>query len=220
VWFRWTPPSDGTWRLDNREQGEWSWIQVYRGGPKLGRLTLVAEGIGYPGSYPSTLLDAPLTGGTSYWIRYSSYSYHGRFTLQWAPATDDPTPPPPANDDFAAARDLGSSPSGQVRATSQWATVEEGEPEAPGWTDVDSTVWFRWTSPATGLATVGTPDYEVATRIWTGSALTQLQRVSPTYWGEPDRRPTFQAQAGTTYWIQMGGPYRRAARPRTESPST
>ena len=207
VWFRWTPPSDGTWRLDNRARGEWSWIQVYRGGPRTGRLSLVEEGIGYPGSYPSTLLDVPLTGGTTYWIRYSSYSYHGPFTVQWGPATGVPTPSPPANDDFAAARDLGSSPRGQVHATNQWATVEAGEPEAPNWTDVDSSVWFRWTAPTTGLATVGTPDHYTETRIWTGSALAQLQWVSPTYWGEPNRRPTFQAQAGTTYWIQMGGPF-------------
>jgi hypothetical protein len=211
VWFRWTPPSDGTWRLDNATRGEDSWIQVYRGGPTIGRLSLVKEGIGYPGSYPSTLLDVPLKGGTTYWIRYSSYTYHGPFILDWEPATGAPTPARPANDDFAAARDLGSSPTGRVHATNQWATVEPGEPETPNWTDVHSTVWFRWTAPSTGLATVGTPDYYTATRIWTGSTLGSLQWVSPTYWGEPDRRPTFQAQAGTTYWIQMGGPFSHGA---------
>ena len=206
VWFRWMPPSSGTWRLDNAPRGEDSWIQVYRGGPAIGHLALVEEGIGYPGSYPSTLLDVPLTGGTTYWIRYSSDTYHGPFVLDWGPAAGGPTPPPPANDDFADAQDLGSSPSGSVHATNQWATVEDGEPETPNWTDVHSTVWFRWTAPATALATIGTPDHYTATRIWTGSSLASLQWVSPTYWGEPDRRPTFNAQAGTTYWIQMGGP--------------
>lgn len=207
VWFRWTPPSDGTWRLDNAARGEWAWIQVYRGGPSIHRLRLVKEGIGYPGAYPSTLLDVPLQGGTTYWIRYSSYSYFGPFALHWLPASEATTPPPPANDDFADARDLGSSPSGSVSATNQWATLEAGEPQAPSWSDVRSTVWFRWTAPATGLATVGTPDHYTDTTIWTGSDLSGLSQVPATYWGEPTRRPTFQAQAGTTYWVQMGGPY-------------
>jgi hypothetical protein len=207
VWFRWTPPSDGTWRLHNGSRGEWAWIQVYRGGPSIDGLNLVKERIGYPGSYPSTLLDVPLHGGTPYWIRYSSYSYHGPFTLRWGPAADDPTPAPPPNDDFGDALDLGSTPQGRVAATNQWATTEAGEPDSPGWAEVDSTVWFRWTAPASRLTTIGTPDHYSATRIWTGTSLGQLTYVAPTYWGEPDRRPTFEAVQGTTYWIQMGGTY-------------
>ena len=205
VWFRWTPPSDGTWRLDNRSRGAWAWIQVYRGGPSIGELNLVQERIGYPGSYPSTLLDVPLQGGRPYWIRYSSYSYHGPFALHWGPAADAPTPTPPANNDFADAVNLGGTPQGRVRATTQWATTEAGEPDSPGWTDVDSTVWFRWTAPASRLTTIGTPDHYTATRIWTGSSLSQLTAVPASHWGEPDRRPTFEAVQGTTYWIQMGG---------------
>lgn len=211
VWFRWTPPSDGTWRLHNGELGQWAWIQVYRGGPSISYLVLMKERIGYPGSYPSTLLDVQLRGGRSYAIRYSSWSYHGPFKLRWGPAAGGPTPPPPGNDDFEAARDLGSSPRGRVRATSQWATVQNGEPEAPGWDQVDSTVWFRWTAPSTGLATVGTPDHYTETRVWEGTSLGTLQSVSATYWGESERRPTFQAQAGTTYSIQLGGPYSHGA---------
>jgi len=204
VWFRWTPPVTGTWRFDNGEQGEWAWIQVYRGGPEIGGLTLVQQRIGYPGSYPSTLLDVGLTAGTSYRIRYSSLSDLGPFRLRWGPAVGGPTPPPPGNDDLAAATTITGS-SGQVSATSQWATLEPGEP-SPG-TEAGSSVWYRWTAPSSGLATVGTPNYYLAVNIYEGSSLPDLQPVPKTYWGIPDRRPTFEAVEGTTYRIQVGGPF-------------
>jgi hypothetical protein len=206
VWFRWTPPADGTWRLHNGELGEWSWIQVYRGGPSIGSLVLVKQRIGYPGSYPSTLLDVALKGGTLYTIRYSSYSYHDAFRLRWGLATASPTPPPPPNDDFAEAIDLGSSAKGSTSGTSQWSTLQAAEP-LPVSGEVDSTVWFGWTAPISGLATIGSPQYGMSTRIYTGQSFGGLQHVPPTYWGDPNRRPTFQAVAGTRYWIQLGGTY-------------
>jgi len=205
VWYRWTPPADGVWRLHNGELGEWSWIQVYRGGASIGSLVLVKERIGYPGSYPSTLLDVALRGGTPYTIRYSSYSYHGPFRLRWGPATAAPTPPPPPNDDFADAIDLGSAAKGATSGTSQWSTLEPDEPATVS--EVDSTVWYAWTAPVSGLATIGSPQYEMSTQIWTGPSLAGLQPVPPTYWGDPGRRPTFEATAGTRYLIQLGGTY-------------
>ena len=158
-----------------------------------------------PGSYPSTLLDAALKGGTAYTIRYSSYSYHDGFRLRWGPVTAAPTPPPLPNDDFVDAVDLGSTPKGATSGTSQWSTLEPAEPTTTN--EVDSTVWYGWTASFSGLATIGSPQYGMSTRIWTGQSLAGLQAVPPTYWGDPSRRPTFEAVAGMRYWIQLGGTY-------------
>lgn len=208
VWFRWTPPSTGTWRLHDGEQGESSLIQVYRGGPAIGSLVLVKQRYGYPGSLPSTLMDVTVTGGTAYTIRYGSSTYGGPFRLRWGTATGGPTPPPPANDHLANARVITGNV-GQTTGTSQWATVEPGE-TGPG-DEVHSTVWFRWTAPVSGLATVGTSNHYLATKVWKGETIAGLEPVPATHWGIPQRRPTFHAGAGTTYQIQLGGPYSRGS---------
>lgn len=204
VWFRWTAPSTGTWRFHDGEQGENALIQVYRGGPSIGGLILVKQAYGYPGSLPTALLDVKLTGGSTYTIRYGSNTYGGPFRLRWGAATGGPSPPPPPNDDLADARVISGS-AGQTTGTSQWATLEPGE-TGPG-PEARSSVWFRWTAPASGLATVGSSNYYAGTRVWTGHTIAGLQPVRATYWGVPERRPTFEAVAGTTYQIQLGGPY-------------
>src|SRR4051812_10996480 len=61
------------------------------------------------------------------------------------------TPPPPANDNYASAQTIDNR-AGGVTGTTIGATKESGEP-----TYGDNTsVWYRWTAPASGGATFNT----------------------------------------------------------------
>lgn len=60
--------------------------------------------------------------------------------------------PPPGNDPFATADDLGKIANAQVTGNNYGATAENGE-EFPWWREGDS-VWTRWTAPGIG-------DYEI-----------------------------------------------------------
>ncbi len=52
--------------------------------------------------------------------------------------------PRPANDNFAAAQDLGDALEVDVDGTTFGASTEPGE---PGYQDGGNSVWYRWTAP-------------------------------------------------------------------------
>lgn len=62
----------------------------------------------------------------------------------------------PANDDFLESPFLQATPV-SVRAGNYFASSELGEPPPPAGANTNS-VWWRWTAPADGIATVDLPD--------------------------------------------------------------
>jgi len=112
----------------------------------------------------------------------------------------------PANDDFAAAVDMGSS--SQVTGSNAGATRESGEPVFTSGEDAES-VWWKWTSPATGtveLDTVGSP-FDTILGVFTGSSVGALTLVGANddSGGNSDSLLTFSASAGTTYSFCVNG---------------
>ncbi|MEQ1859663.1 MAG: Calx-beta domain-containing protein [Chthoniobacteraceae bacterium] len=106
-------------------------------------------------------------------------------------ADDDVVPAPPANDAFANAATLsGSNPI--VAGFTDGATIEAGEPGSP-----NQSVWFKWTAPATGAATVSVGDAGHTFNVFTGSSLADLTPVS-NFIGT-----TFSTASGTTFFIQV-----------------
>lgn len=109
--------------------------------------------------------------------------------------------PPPANDDFANAAPICATPfTTSVDLTA--ATLEAGEP-APscGYGPPAKTVWYAFTAPASGSYTATAPS-GVATQqaVYDGSTLASLTQL-----GCRAFRPlTFHAEAGTTYYLQVG----------------
>jgi len=215
IWWTWTSPSTGTVRFDTGSEGPFGWLELYREGADISELQLVRESVGSPpdAAYEGSLLDAPVVAGRSYLLRYSSQEARA-FPLRWrvtAGDTSAPYPPAPANDDFADAIAITGT-HGATLGTTEWSTLQPGEPDL---TDIEHSVWYRWTAPASGPATLGVPPAGApglggqTVHVWRGSSLGSLTVVPSTHWGQPVQRPTVEVTAGTTYYLQVGTASRR-----------
>jgi PASTA domain-containing protein len=112
----------------------------------------------------------------------------------------------PANDSFAAAQVL----SGRVASVSGAnvdATKEAGEPDHAG-EPGGASIWYAWTAPAAGRATLSTctGDVDTVLAVYTGAAVDDLDEVAADDddCGEQSR-VSFQASAGTLYRIAVDG---------------
>jgi PASTA domain len=111
---------------------------------------------------------------------------------------------PPANDNFANAQQL-SGDTGSVAGTTREATFQPGEPDPVGG---GSSVWYRWTAPSSGWATVHTcgGSLDTVLAVYTGSQVSALTLI-----GASDdacgmqSRVSWQAVAGTVYQIAVDG---------------
>lgn len=118
----------------------------------------------------------------------------------------------PANDDFAAAQDLGSSLPVIVSGSNVGATSEPGEPRPVEGASGNS-IWFKWTAVESRAVTVSTCDSEPDTAIgvYEGSAVAALTRVVAGVGNgriEPfcdGTKVRFAAVAGRTYEISVDG---------------
>ena len=116
--------------------------------------------------------------------------------------------PAPVNDAFAAATTLtGSSTS--AGGTNVSSSVEPGEPMHAG-VPPASSVWWRWTAPISGTATLGTcgSSFYPLTDVYTGTQLDALTGVVQTESYCQSGRGTvltFPAVAQQTYRIAVAG---------------
>jgi hypothetical protein len=186
VWYRWIAPTTGRVTVDLTGSGFDTIAGVYTGSA-VGSLTRV------------TSADAPELSfwaerGTTYSIAVDGKSGATGtllFALDLTPA--------PANDDLADATELsGTSDTGT--ADNRGASTEPRENYWSG-----RTVWWRWTAPSTGTATVdlSDSDFDTALGIYAGSSYDDLAWVTgDTDGGAGDRsRVAWHATAGTTYLI-------------------
>lgn len=107
---------------------------------------------------------------------------------------------PLANDNFANAPAISGS-TGSVTGLNNGATGEPGEPTHAVTAATASSVWYRWTAPATGTAifeNAGPIPMFIAA--YTGSAVDTLTRAAPA----GNWRYAFHATGGTTYAIALG----------------
>ena len=114
----------------------------------------------------------------------------------------------PFADNFTNAGDLGSAIIGAGTGSNVGATLEPGEPFPLG-TVISASVWLHWQAPLDGLATFQTTGsaFDTLLGIYTGSSVNHLTTVA----ADDDSAPafcslaTFNATAGTTYFIQVSG---------------
>jgi len=146
--------------------------------------------------------------GTSYLIQLGAFSVSGSYNTNF---TISGPPVPPANDDCAAATPIsgtGLFPFTTVNAS----TGTQGQAEASclffGFTGIARDVWYNWTAPSTGIATVETCgqtslDSKLAaytgTGCPTGSALACNDDACAL-----QSRIQFACTAGQVYAIQLG----------------
>ena len=115
---------------------------------------------------------------------------------------------PPDNDAFASAAVVDTLPYEDTVNTRE-ATLQPGEPQpACAFGAVRRTVWYSFTpGPQTFVAadTLGS-DFDTVVGVWKGSSLTDLEPVAC---GDDaidsDATVTFRAEAGITYYVQVGG---------------
>jgi M6 family metalloprotease-like protein len=115
----------------------------------------------------------------------------------------------PGNDLFANAVTIGGT-TGSVSGHTEHATTEAEEPVPAGCGR--ASVWYRWTAPGTGTATITTADsdYDTVLGIFTGSAVNALTLVAAN--DDEDHanevytsKVTTPVTAGTTYQIAADG---------------
>jgi hypothetical protein len=113
---------------------------------------------------------------------------------------------PPENDDFANAVQISAIPFNHYVDTTR-AGLEAAEPTpscAQGYS-FDKTVWYAYTPAQAGsFAAHVEAWFTTALAVYTGSSLDQLTQIDSRCWGD---WLTFQAEAGTTYYFQIGGRY-------------
>jgi hypothetical protein len=215
VWYRWTAPETGHWRVDTCASGtaDFDSVLSVHTGSVVDSLTDVASNDNGCSGASSNVYGSKLnfngTAGTTYYIRVASdptglAPRQGNFTLNLESFV------PVANDDFAKAEAI-SGALASVEGTNIDATTETGEP-APFYSS--SSVWYSWTAPATGGVKLDTcaSDFDTVLSVHTGSTLGSLTRVTENDDGCWDVGPngygsklSFNGTAGTTYYIRVAG---------------
>ena len=198
LWYSFTPSVTGFVRagLSNSPYG--AFIVVYQDtGAGLGGLAFVGCAP-YYNTPPSVVFNAQ--AGTTYYVQVAhAWDSPGTLTFQLNSV------PPPANDNFGEAASISALPfSGAVDTVA--ATREAGEPVALCESNPQSgTAWYAFTPAASGSisASVFNAPFSTFVAAYTGSSLNSLSPVGCRNYG----RLTFRAEAGVTYYFQVGGLY-------------
>jgi hypothetical protein len=131
------------------------------------------------------------------------------------PNCQNPSPRPPANDNFSAAisKSLSSTP---VSGSTTFATLQTGEPKPYSSTKdcgiygISNSVWWKITPNYNGDIKVSTAgsSFDTVVALYKGSSLTSLQQVncsndnSSPNWTDNMRA---DVEAGQTYYLQLSG---------------
>ncbi|MCW5852542.1 MAG: hypothetical protein KIT87_20875 [Anaerolineae bacterium] len=191
VWYRFTAPSSGTLVIQTETPNFTAGVTLYRG-TTLNGLTYVTCG-----------REAWVEAGQTYYLQVGSQTSNlgGPFTLRVSALY-----PVPANDNFANAAPLTLPAT--TRGHTYGATKESNEPAACNGTPLDRTVWYRFTAPLTGAASVVTDgsDFSVILSLYQGTQVGSLTLVGcdPYYYGTGPRLGA-HVTAGETYYLQVGG---------------
>ena len=112
---------------------------------------------------------------------------------------------PPPNDDFVDATAVSSIPFTDT-TTTEGATLEPGEPQPGCPYEHGGSIWYAFTplETASVMAEISWSYFSPYLGIYTGDSLGDLTEIDSRCW---DNRLAFQASAGTTYYIQVGGLY-------------
>src|SRR5439155_1746694 len=114
----------------------------------------------------------------------------------------------PNNDNFAAAQAIGGS-SGSATGSNVGATKEAGEPSHAG-NPGGASVWYSWTAPASGQATIKTAgsNFDTLLGVYRGTSVSALTLVGSNddYAGPGGPSQVgFSATSGTTYMVAVDG---------------
>ena len=179
-------------------------MAVYTGSA-VGSLTLVAQNDDYSPTVATSQVVFTATAGSIYQIAVDGYNgASGTIALNLTSPT-----PAPANDQFVSRISISTGDRVMVNGTNVGATKEVGEPSHAGNAGGKS-VWWSWTAPESGLATINTlgSTFDTLLAVYTGSSVTGLTLVAQNdndSLGGPTSSLVFSATSGTTYQIAVDG---------------
>ena len=112
-------------------------------------------------------------------LAFDTFGYRLDGVMVSPPAA--PSVSSPSNDNFANAVTLTGG-SGSVTGNNFYSTLQSGEPDQDGDAPTEkSSVWYRWTAPASGSVTFDTIgsdyDYDTTLGAYTGSNFNALQTI-------------------------------------------
>ena len=185
IWFGWTAPANGLFRIRSVGLGGFVRTALYTG-TTMESLQEVPNRLDTGGGF-----------GRGEWDVTAGITYH--LIVAQANADSDSTPfdlvwefvPPTSNDDFARRLTLEGE-SGEVLANVVQATLEAGEPDYGSDYPVIASVWWTLTPPRDGVLEISFPDDNApanSVRPMVGSTLTGLRPLQAI--GNP---PVFQGQ--------------------------
>lgn len=212
VFYRWTAPADGTMHADTFGSSYDTVLSVYTGacGGLVEQACNDDEGVGL-----GSAVSLPVTIGTTYTLMVTSL---GAPTAAYLAFHLDLTAPPPPHDECAAARVVSTFPYSDLTTSYAASSAPGDPPPSCGNQSTGKNVWYRFTSPASGVITVDTfgSAYDTILSAYTGSCgtLSEIPGGCNDDFQPPDRssRLQFEAVAGTTYYFQVsaysgdGGP--------------
>ena len=205
VWFTWTATESGPVTLATcASEGLDPALALYTGGslPSLVPVAAAKGGAPRPCSEGDSGVRFDAVAGTTYRIAVDGEDEsEGSFGLKLISREDAP-----ANDAFAAAREVSGGLPRYLSGTNIDASRESGEPEHAGGPG-GASVWFSWTAPSGGETTIsacGSSLSEPLLGVYTGSDLASLTEVGSDVTGDCSS-VALEAVAGTTYRIAIDG---------------
>lgn len=211
VWFRWTAPKTGNYRIELCGSNFDTYLKVFTG-TAVNALSEVKENNDTPGCGPDgkrSRLEFIAFNGTEYRIQI------GGATATTGTITGSLNLVSPPNDFFADTTAL-SGTSAAITGTNVDATLESGEETC---CFIHRTVWYQWTAPKTAnyrIELCGS-SYNTSLKVWKGTAVNALEKAAENDDDAgcgPDgtrSRLTFIAFAGQRYEFQVGAPNDTAA---------
>jgi hypothetical protein len=200
IWYRWVAPANLTvaLTLEEHEDCRFPAIAVYTGSS-----VSTLKDVAWEGNSDPARVRFRATAGTVYHIAVVADSYSGgTMTLDLNSGLG------PLNDDRALAQELEGG-SATASASTRWASAETGEPAHAGRT-ARASVWYRWTAPHAGGATIDTAgaDFDTTLGIYTRTSTGALAAVAANdnaSTSTSTSRAVFRAEADTTYLIAVDG---------------
>jgi PKD repeat protein len=192
VWYAFTPSSDVVVRANSSGSSfSFTNLTIFRAdGPGLEGLAVLSCG-----QFQQPVVFQAEAGKT-YYVQ-GGHIFGGGGTL--ALSLDDVPPPP--NDDFANARAFSSLPFTDSQDVTG-ATTEPGEPLNSCFGQINHTIWYAFTPATSGSYSASAQGSVTAdVDVYTGSSLGDLSRVAC---GGIGGLGTWHANAGTTYYLQVG----------------
>jgi hypothetical protein len=203
VWWTWTATASGIATISTVGSDFDTLLGVY-GGTALGFLSWVASDDNSGGNGTSRASFAVAAGGTYQIAVDGANGAAGHITLT---VSFQVCSQPPANDAFAN-RAVLTGTNLLVQGASFCASKEAGEPSHAG-NGGGHSVWWTWTAPANGVATVSTvgSGFDTLLGIYTGSAVSSLSMITcdDQSGGNGTSRTSFGAVAGASYQIAVDG---------------